>query len=148
MILAQSMPPNRIAAEQVCSLLEASPAIGAPWRYAALAGIRNLEEAGQRRPGQGDFRVAESTSSHARQILAGIDMAEIPTPTVAPISGGGLAISWNVGRREVQLSFFPDGELVYLKSEGDTILNPEEDDVAPNQAHYVNGLKWLLGRES
>jgi len=75
-------------------------------------------------------------------------MAEIPTPTVAPISGGGLAISWNVGRREVQLSFFPDGELVYLKSEGDTILNPEEDDVAPNQAHYVNGLKWLLGRES
>jgi len=153
MPVAQSMPPHGLAAEHGYLFLGAGPtadlrqSLNAPWRYAAFAQIRTLEEEGRNYPGLGDLRVTETTSSHARQILAQMNIAEVPTPTVVPISGGGLAISWNVGRREVQLSVFSDGDIVYMRTEGEAVVG-EIEEGALSQARYVAGLEWLLGRES
>lgn len=145
--VTQSLPPNKPATECVYSLLGAVPVVHAPWHYAALAQIRSLESQGQNRPGQGDLRIAERASSQARQMLNQMDISEAPTPAVASISGGGVAISWNVGRREVQLSVFSDGDVVFLKTEDDVIVNREGEEHL-DQAHLVAGLKWLLAREA
>lgn len=144
--LAQSMPPQiHTPPELMYGFDRPSAQINAPWRYAALAELRFLEDTGQNRPGQGDLRVAERTSSHVRQILFQINLAELPTPVVAPISGGGISVWWGVGNREVRLSVFSDGEVIYLRIGNDVIYDDPEE--SPAETRYAAGLNWLLGRE-
>ena len=145
--LAQSVPLQMDQAWQVqiSSTVEGAPPVNAPWRYAALAQLRTLEESGQNRPGQGDLRISDATSSHARQILAQMDITDAPTPEVVPISGGGIAISWSMANRELQLSVFADGEVVLLKTQDQAILE-EPDERGLRNTYYIDGLKWLLGR--
>lgn len=141
----QSMPPStHVKAVRTEGTIEGCGAsVDAPWRYAALAQVWNLETSGANVPGQGDFRIAEATSSRARQVLAQIQASELPTPEVVPISGGGIAVSWRVGAREILVSVFPD-EVVYLKIENNQIVDEPEGE-SP-ETRYTNGLNWLLKR--
>jgi hypothetical protein len=142
---AQSMPPREATAlVEIYGLLERAPSINTVWHYTVFAQLRNLEEAGANRPGLGDLRVAERTSSHVRRIVAQINIADLPTPEVAPISGGGIAVTWDVGNREVQLAAFADGEVVCLTTENGAIL--EEPEGPSGAAPYTAALNWLLGR--
>jgi hypothetical protein len=144
--LAQSMPP-RPPSDLVVQTYQpygVTFAMNAPWRYAALAQLWDLQETGQNRSGQGDLRISDTASSRARQILGYINIGELPTPMVAPISGGGVGVSWEIGNREIQLSVFSDGEVVYLKIENDRIL--DEPEGVLDESQYSAGLKWLLGR--
>lgn len=142
--LTQTNPAvAHIAACQIHTLASgAGEAINAPWRYSALAQLRNLQDAGQDLYGLGDLRISEETSAHARQLLAQIGISDLPVPDVAPISGGGVSSSWAVGNREVQLMIFPDGDVLFQKVEDVTILDGPEGE--PDKSRYIADFSWLL----
>ena len=48
---------------------------------------------------------------------------DLPIPFVAPVSGGGIQLEWNVGARELELHVMPDGSIQYLRAFGGDILD-------------------------
>jgi hypothetical protein len=134
------------AAPRVFASVESCAQINAPWRYSALAQLRNLQEAGRNLPGIGDLRISEATSDVARQLLAQIDISDLPVPQVAPISGGGVSSLWVVGSREVQLMVFSDGDVLFQRADGAAVLDDPEG--RPSKAQYISGFNWLLGQSA
>lgn len=51
-----------------------------------------------------------------------LGLEDLPVPHVVPVSGGGIQLEWQVGRRELELEVLPDGSAEFLKVEdGDPI---------------------------
>jgi hypothetical protein len=131
---------------QVAPQIASTACIGASiWLSSALAQIREVEEGGELIPGIGDLRVAAQTSMRARKTLSTIDMQSLPAPLVAPVSGGGMSITWSVGSKEVKLAFDPHGEDDYIRIEGDDVIESGPIDLA-TAAPVTGPLKWMLDR--
>jgi hypothetical protein len=96
----------------------------ARWLPSLLSDLRALETSGQNIPGLGDLRVSRNTADHVRLLLTELSTATLPEPTLAPFSGGGVAVICNVGKRELTLTTYPDqGDFVFLvKDENDEPL--------------------------
>jgi len=93
----------------------------ARWLPTLLSDLRSLETAGQNIPGLGDLRVSRATADHVRLLLTAISTAPLPEPTLAPFSGGGVALTCNLGNRELTLTAYPDQRdfVFMLKNEND-----------------------------
>jgi len=132
-----AQPPVQIA--QLASVR----ASDIPWLYSALTQVREIEESSANIPGLGDLRIAEATATRARMLLALIDVRELPTPLVSPVSGGGMSIQWAMGAKEVKYAFYPDGATMFFQVEDDEITDDgplqmtEPDEVS-------EPLKWML----
>jgi hypothetical protein len=83
----------------------------APWKTAAFSGIAALEQ-GKNVPGLGDFRVSDQTARELRLRINEIAVDSLPIPTVVPLSGRGIMLSWESGARTVEITAFADGEIV------------------------------------
>jgi hypothetical protein len=114
-----------------------------PWLYSALTQVREIEEEGESVPGLGDLRVAVQTAMSARKLLSSIEIERLPAPTVAPVSGGGLSVTWYLGQKEVKLSFSPGGEAMYYKAIDDEIVDDGAVE-AEEPSHVAGQLKWIL----
>jgi hypothetical protein len=115
----------------------------APWLYSALTQVREIESAGQVIRGMGDFQVAVQTAMSARKVLSGIRIQGLPAPSVAPVSGGGLSVTWTLGAKEVKLSFAPGGEAVYFRVVDDEVVD-EVPVVFEVPSPVARHLKWML----
>lgn len=117
----------------------------APWLFAAIAQIREVELAGKNIPGVGDLRIKKEAARTARQLLSCIDVSYIPTPLVAPVSGGGLSITWALGEKEIKLAVEPGGAAYCFKIDSDEVLN-EEDGPLTQATPISDSLRWMASR--
>ena len=131
--------PLRIA--QLSGSLRASDE--APWLYSALTQVWEVEQSGENIAGLGDTRISEQTATRARLLLAMIDLTELPSPQVSPVSGGGISIQWEMGPKEVKFSFYPDGATMFYQSQDDEITKDGLlRTIMPNEV--TGPLKWML----
>ena len=90
----------------------------ARWLPTLLSDLRSLETSGQNIPGLGDLRVSPATANHVRLLLTAIAGAPLPEPTLAPFSGGGVALSCNIGNRELTFTAYPDHhDFVFIRTD-------------------------------
>jgi hypothetical protein len=82
----------------------------ARWLPSLLSDLRSLETSGLNIPGIGDLRVAHSTADNVRRLLTLAAAAPLPEPAFSPFSGGGVALTWNLGNRELSFSVYPEHE--------------------------------------
>jgi len=129
-------PPSELAT--------ASLSGSVPWLYSALSQLHGLENSGRELPGVGDLRISEAASSQMLSLLSSIKIRELPTPALYPISGRGLGMRWNVGRREVEFTIFADGNTVMAKLERSDLVDDTEltGDVRAEVGQY---LEWVVG---
>ena len=91
-----------------------------PWLPSVLWELRSLEKSGQNIPGVGDLRVTRSTADHVRRLLTIASGVYLPEPTLAPFSGGGVALTWNIGNRELAFTAYPDhNDFVFMRTDED-----------------------------
>lgn len=110
----------------------------APWKTTALTRISNLEQ-GKSAMGFGNLRPSEQAAAQLRRCVVDIGLESLPLPTVVPLSGSGIMLSWQSGRRKVEATAFADGEIVLEALEdGD---NPRIPTDRPEGL-----LKWLIGQ--
>jgi hypothetical protein len=93
----------------------------------------------------GDFRIGEDTAKRARQLLSSIEASNIPTPLVAPVSGGGLSIVWAMGNREVKLALEPGGAAYWFRFENDDLLDDPDGQIS---GPLADQLHWMTRRIS
>ena len=77
----------------------------AHFKIAALRSGRNV-------PGLGDLRPSDQAILSLRKLLHDVQIESLPFPTVAPVSGGAVFISWKSGSRCVEATAYNDGETV------------------------------------
>jgi len=65
----------------------------------------------------------------------------LPAPHVMPVSGGGVAVEWSGGERELEVEFLPDGEAEFL-----TVVHGEPlNEGALDSAEALSErLRWLM----
>lgn len=89
----------------------------ARWLASALSDLRSLETSGQDIPGIGDLRVDHATANHVRLLLTAISGVSLPEPTLAPFSGGGVAITCNISNRELTFTAYPNhNDFVFIRT--------------------------------
>ena len=101
---------------------------------------------GENWDGYGSARIDRGTANIAIALLNGIaalGFEDLPTPSIGPMPGGGLSLEWSVGRRDLNLSVFPDRSIEYLKTEAGEPF--DEGRVAPGFPGRLRGLvSWFL----
>lgn len=125
-------------------LATASLSGSAPWLYSALSQLHEVENAGRNVPGVGDLRVSEVASTQMRRLLSMIEVRALPSPILYPISGRGLGMRWNAGRREVEFTIFADGNTVMAKLQRSELVDDAEltGDMHAEVGEY---LEWVVG---
>jgi len=99
--------------------------------------LGDLQRRGTFVAGVGDFRVTEQTMDCAGRVLSCIRQHFLPTPSVSPVSGGGVAISWNLNSEEIELIVFPNDRVLLSKmEEGELTQDPIE--LGPNEYSKVD----------
>jgi hypothetical protein len=100
-------------------LAQVTEVSAASWLPDTLEELRTLKAEGVNLPGIGDFTIADGTVDRARQLLTLTCITRLPTPTIAPFSGGGLALSWACNERALVLSVYPDREVTYERTDAE-----------------------------
>jgi hypothetical protein len=93
----------------------------APWLYAALSQIWNSERTGEDVPGIGNLHVTQSAADGARIVILNVGFRDLPTPSIAKVSGGGLGMFWTLGGKRLEFTAYPDGEVVFLSYENGVV---------------------------
>jgi hypothetical protein len=106
-------------------LTEVQPSHIAPWLFAALERIHEIEKSPRNYPGMADLTVTQETARYARSVLGSLFSLDLPGPTVAALSGGALGIAWSIGTRELEAVIYPGYETSFVVSVGDQVI---EDD--------------------
>lgn len=90
----------------------------ARWLPSVLSDLRSLETSGQNIPGVGDLRVSPATADHVRRLLTVISGKSLPQPIVAPFSGGGVALAFNISDRELTFTAYPEhNDFVFIRTD-------------------------------
>ena len=139
--LAQSQPPTFKNPVVMESMLERATSVTQfPWLLPAMLRLRELEKTGAVVPGIGDLRISEQTADTVRRLLSRISVRDLPLPRVSPISGGGIALSWQTPRRGVDFTIYPNEvEFGFVSStQDDEVLS--EGTITINEARRINQL--------
>jgi hypothetical protein len=125
-------------------LVSASLTGSAPWLYSALSQLHELQNSGQDLPGVGDLRISDAASTQVLLLLSSIEVRDLLPPVLYPISGQGVGMRWNVGRREVEFTVFDNGNTVMAKLERSELVDDTEltGDMHAEVGQY---LEWVVG---
>ncbi len=85
------------------------------WVPSCLAKLAEFERLPKNWDGYRSSPIGQSALSNARRFLTTIKIQGLPTPTVLPVSGGGIGLNWVSGPKEVELTLLPDGRVEFLK---------------------------------
>ncbi|MBI5197979.1 MAG: hypothetical protein HZA19_05150 [Nitrospirae bacterium] len=66
---------------------------------------------------------------------------DLPTPHLAPISGGGIQIEWNISQRDLEIEVIPDGSIRFLKAQNG---EPLEEGKIVNSYKLESLTIWLV----
>lgn len=116
----------------------------ARWLPSLLSELRSLETSGRNIAGVGDLRVTQTTADNVRRLLtvtAETALREsLSEPVLAPFSGGGVAITWSVGDRELSFAVYP-GHQDFVFTRTDDNDNTVEDGALPlNQTNQLSNV--------
>ena len=81
----------------------------------------------------------EDKSPHARQ-------ATMPTPSIVPLSGGGIQVEWHLMQRELELEFYEDQPVSALAVETSTEDCAETTFDVDDHESMRHLLAWLVGQ--
>ena len=110
------------------------------WKIVAFQKLSSLESLGHNWDGYGSPSVSSATRRAAATILAGLQNSLLPNPTVAPTSGGGIQIEWEIGRNAIELHISPELELHYL------LVLPNTEDEGELDIHDRTRINALVSR--
>jgi hypothetical protein len=115
-----------------------------PWLVAALERIHEIEKSPRNYPGIADLTVTKQTAMYARSVLGSLLSPDLPSPVVAPLSGGALGVAWSIGSRELEAVIYPDNKTSFVASDGDEVI--AEDTFADQETECLeSALIQLLG---
>jgi hypothetical protein len=116
----------------------------APWLFAALERIHEIENAPRNFPGVADLTVTQHTAMYARSVLASLLSLDLPSPIVCPLSGGALGVAWSVGSREIEAVIYPGNSTSFVVShDGVAVADDTFEDYHTNSLE--DALTGLLG---
>lgn len=96
-----------------------------PWLLPTVSAISGLAGLPDNWDGYGSPKVSQTALVRTIQLAASISCEELPIPTVCPVSGGGVGISWELGDRELEFTVYPNGCIRYLRVLGSLEVGPE-----------------------
>jgi hypothetical protein len=137
------VPCFKELARSAPQIQEVWPVTTSSWLYSAIAQVGEVEDSATVVAGMGDFRVQADAANRARQLLSSIVANHVPAPLVAPVSGGGLSVSWSVGDKEVKLAFDPDGTTYCFRFEKNEMLDDLNEEVSAS-GPIVDSLHWMM----
>jgi hypothetical protein len=113
-----------------------------PWKYTALLRLHDLERAlgVSGAPAQA---ASLSAIMFARTILDAVKGDNLPTPSVCPASGSGVALIWTVGSKQLEAIFGSDKLGSFVLSDGDDIVHDGEI-AAGDAASLAGALNDIL----
>ena len=77
-----------------------------------------------------------------RVLVAVAQVEDLPEPHLAPVPGGGVQFEWSLGDRGLELEVLPNGDLLCLQIDGDSV---REIQVRLNKWEAaVENARWLL----
>jgi hypothetical protein len=113
------------------------------WFFNALDSVREYVHLNPNWDGYGSppvhQRVVETTVSLLARFAA--ETARLPLPEVAPVSGGGLHVEFEVGLKGLEIEILPDTTIEIVLSDGD------EDAEVSGRVEWFNvplATRWLL----
>ncbi len=98
------------------------PSYQAPWLFAALERIHEIENNPRNYPGVANLEVTQQTAMYARSVLGSLISLDLPSPVVCPLSGGALGVAWSVGSRELETVIYPDNSTSFVVSHGGVVV--------------------------
>lgn len=118
-------------------LLEGDVIVQTQWEIAPVQRILELQHLDPNWDDYGSPPPSKVTATRAIAFIgqiAGLGFDDLPSPGVAPVAGGGIALEWTRPHRQLHLSVFPDGTSEYVEeSLGEVFV---EGSVNP----------WMIGR--
>jgi hypothetical protein len=97
----------------------------APWLFAALERIHEIEKSPRNYPGMADLTVTRQTTGYARSVLGSLFSLDLPSPTVTALSGGALGVAWSIGTRELEAVIYPGYETSFIITVGDQVTDDD-----------------------
>jgi hypothetical protein len=90
----------------------------ADWVLPAIRQIASLEERlSYNWDGYGSGPLSREALRSARRFIDLVGGYNVPAPEIAPVTGGGINLSWELSTKEVEIEFLPSGDVVYLATE-------------------------------
>jgi hypothetical protein len=108
-----------------------------PWKTTAFSKISMLRTNGKFVPGLGDFTLSEQAVNAAQKLIGEIEIESLPLPTVAPISGGAIFVSWRSGTKSVEATAYHDGEILV-----EALENEHVDELKSKEG--LSSILWWL----
>jgi hypothetical protein len=114
------------------------------WLSSALADVARIAELPFDWDGHGSPALGAKEREHVTKLLSSIDNADVPSPNIVPISGGGIQIEWQHEGRELELEIVAGSEdLIFLKVYEDSAMEEDSYPVA-DLDRTKELLDWLL----
>jgi hypothetical protein len=120
------------------------PSYRAPWLFAALERIHEIENNPRNYPGIANLEVTQQTAMYARSVLGSLLSLDLPSPVVCPLSGGALGVSWSVGTRELEAVIYPSNETSFVVSDGGLVIGDDTFEYHDTDS-LEDALTLLLG---
>lgn len=114
------------------------PSQQSPWKLTAFSKISMLKNTGKAVPGLGDFQVSDQAATEIRKLIGEVQIESLPLPTVAPVSGGAIFVSWESGSKSVEATAYHDGEVVVEALENQRLNEEKSKEGLPSV------LWWLV----
>jgi len=151
MILTLPMPCLEKSVTEIKPALESqwiqtNPLALEAWLFSALSELSALEQLPEGWDGHHSPRISHSASLKARRLLSSLRTRTLPQPAVMPMTGGGIGLNWEAGDRELQLTIYPDGEVLYLYGKLNQGEPVQDGSLPENYQDELNRLgMWLIG---
>lgn len=112
------------------------------WLYEAARRLREIRNLAPNWDSYGSPPLNEVVFGSAKEFLFSLHR-DAPSPSVVPVSGGGVQFEWQINGRELEIEFCPDGRIEYLRvSEDETMDEGKIPSIKAMQSHAL--LTWLL----
>ena len=114
------------------------------WLTSALTHVAQIAQLPHNWDGDQSPPLAAKEREHITKLLSSIDNADLPEPTIVPISGGGMQIEWQHEGRELELEIVAESEdLIFLKVYQDGTMEENAYPIA-DLDRTKELLDWLL----
>jgi len=118
-----------------------------PWFGSSLQRLAELGRLREDWDSYGSTTPPQWLLSIARELIGAVQPEIVDEPKIVPVTGGGVALLWNHGARELQIEILPTGGIEYLRAD-ENLRGPEavlEERVTSAELLPVKSLvRWVM----